>query len=264
MKTFIAFIFLAAAAPAFALIPVFDAASLAQQQISSAETIAKWVESIAQLRTQVDQLNQQISIQGDLRSWVGNPSAISGNINLNVLGVASLGVTYGRDQTSVVNVPDSLASLANTSTGIYRPLQDTDLDGNAVQHDQLSYRRYTVLDAQQQNYQQVVTDTNARQQQLQQDLASTLVALKNASTQAEVEKQTAKINALNGQLAALGTARGDQASQVMAQKAANDSRREEEEMAAAELEARDDYLASQRITAYMQTLKLRENYHENP
>jgi hypothetical protein len=136
---------------------------------------------------------------------------------------------------------------------------DTDLNGNSVQHDALTYRRYAVLDAQQQNYQQVVTSTNARQQQLEQDLAATLIALKNASTAAEVQKQSAKINALNGQLAALGTTRKDQADQVVAQKAANDSRKEEEGMAAAELESQDDYLASQRISAYMHTLQLRQN-----
>jgi hypothetical protein len=50
----------------------------------------------------------------------------------------------------------------------------------------------------------------------------------------------------------------------MLQKMANDSRLEEERMAAAELEARDDYLANQRVSAYMNTLKLRQNYNENP
>jgi len=160
-------------------------------------------------------------------------------------------------------VPNSVASLNNTSSGTYRALQDTDLNGNSVQHDPLTYRKYSVLDAQQQNYEQVVSSTNARQQQLQQDLASTLVDLKNASTDAEVQKQSAKVNALNGQLAALGATRRDQADQVAAQKAANDSRQEEERNSAAELEAQDDYLASQRITTYMQTLTLRQNSNEN-
>ena len=104
-------------------------------------------------------------------------------------------------------MPNSVASLNNTSSGTYRALQDTDLNGNSVQHDPLTYRKYSVLDAQQQNYEQVVSSTNARQQQLQQDLASTLVDLKNASTDAEVQKQSAKVNALNGQLAALGATR---------------------------------------------------------
>lgn len=248
---------------AFGQIPVTDAASIAQQALSTAEMLAQWAQSIAQLQTQVNLLNQQITIQGNLRDWTGNPSAISVNVSLSTLGAGSLTQVYGQNQASIVNVPNSLASLGNTSSGTYRTLEDTDLNGNSVQHDAMTYRRYSVMDAQQQNYQQVVTDTGARQQQLQQDLAATLIALKNASTAAEVQKQAAKISAINGQLAALGATRRDQAEQVVAQKAANDSRREEERMAAAELEQQDDYLASQRITAYMQTLQLRQNSNEN-
>jgi hypothetical protein len=264
MKTILRLLILAAIGTrAFAQIPVTDAASILQQQLSTAETIAQWVQSIAQLKTQVDQLNQQISIQGDIRSWAGNPSAVAVNVDISTLGAGSVTQTYGQSQAAIVNVPDSLGSLNNTSSGAYRTLEDTDLNGNSVQHDALTYRRYAVLDAQQQNYQQVVSSTNARQQQLQQDLAATLIALKNASTAAEVQKQSAKINALNGQLAALGATRRDQADQVAAQKAANDSRKEEEDMAAAELESQDDYLASQRISAYMQTLQLRQNSNEN-
>ena len=244
---------------AFAQIPVTDAASILQQELSTAETLAQWAQSIAQLKIQVSQFNQQIAIQGDLRNCTGNPSAVAVNVDISTLGAGSLTQTYGQSQAAIANVPDSLASLNNTSTGAYRTLEDTDLNGNAVQHDALTYRRYAVLDAQQQNYQQVVTSTNARQQQLEQDLAATLIALKNASTAAEVQKQSAKINALNGQLAALGRTRKDQADQVVAQKAANDSRKEEEGMAAAELESQDDYLASQRISAYMHTLQVRQN-----
>ena len=260
MKTLVSLLVLAVTvARAFAQIPVTDAASILQQELSTAETLAQWAQSIAQLKIQVSQFNQQIAIQGDLRNWTGNPSAVAVNVSLSNLGTGNLTQVYGQTQATIVNVPNSLASLDNTASGTYRTLQDTDLNGNAVQHDSLTYRRYSVLDAQQQNYQQVVTSTNARQQQLQQDLASTLVDLKDASTDAEVQKQSAKVNALNGQLAALGATRRDQADQVAAQKAANDSRREEEINAAAELEAQDDYLASQRITAYMQTLKLRQN-----
>jgi hypothetical protein len=249
----------ATGARTFAQIPVTDVASIVQQELSTVETLAQWAQSIAQLKTQVNQLNQQISIQSDLRSWTGNPSVAGANVNLAALGVASVTQVYGQIQATLVNVPDSLASLGNTSSGTYRALQDTDLNGNPVQHDAFTYRRYSVLDAEQQNYQQVVSSTNARQQQLQQDLASTLIAMKNATTEAEAQKQSAKVDALNGQLAAIAATRRDEADQVVAQKAANDSRLEEERNAAAELEAQDDYLASQRITAYMQTLKLRQN-----
>ena len=242
-----------------AQIPVTDVASITANQIAHAEDIAKWVQSIANLQTQINQMNQQLNLQNDIHSWTGDPVAAGGNVNLALLGANIVAKVYGSSQAAIVNVPDSLASLGSTSSGTYRPLQDNDLNGNSVQHDPMTYRRYAVMDAQQQNYQQVSSDTSAQEQQLQQDLAATLIALKNASTDAEVQKQSAKINAINGQLTVLSADRKDQADQVVAQKAANDTRIEEERMAAAELEATDDYLANQRITAYMQTLKVRQN-----
>src|ERR1022692_3499319 len=117
MKTLLCLLVLAATgAPAFAQIPVTDVASIVQQELSTAETLAQWAQSIAQLKTQVSQLNQQISIQSDLRSWIGNPSVAGANVSLSTLGVASLTQVYGQIQSALVNVPDSLASLGNTSS----------------------------------------------------------------------------------------------------------------------------------------------------
>ena len=114
------------------------------------------------------------------------------------------------------------------------------------------------------NADQVAKDTAARKAELQADVATTLDQLKSASTQAEAEKLSAKLTSLNGQLAQVETERHRAVDEVVMQKMANDSRVEEERMAAAELEGRDDYLANQRVSAYMNTLKLRQNYNENP
>jgi hypothetical protein len=89
-----------------------------------------------------------------------------------------------------------------------------------------------------------------------------LESLKSADTDAEAQKLSAKLTALNGQLAQVEAARKREVDAVALQKIANDARAEEERLAAAELAAKDDYLANQRITAYMKTLKLRQ--HENP
>lgn len=240
-------------------ISVIDVTSISQQQIAHAEDIAKWVESIAQLQTQVSQLNQQISLQTDVHNWSGDPVAAGVNVSLGTLGVNVVVQTYGQPQNAILAVANSFASLTNTDQGVYRPITDPGLDGNPVQYDPLTFRQYSVLDAQQQNYQQVVNGTTAQEQDLLADLAATMVALKNATTDAEVLKQSAKITAINGQLAVLSTTRQDQANQVAAQKIANDSRSDEERMAAAQLADKDDYLSNQRITAYMQTIQVRQN-----
>jgi hypothetical protein len=150
-----------------------------------------------------------------------------------------------------------VASLSNSGQGTYRPITDTDLSGNVFQPDPLTHRRYSVLDATQANSDQVTDETKAREDVLQADIAATLAQLATASTDAEAQKLTAKLIVLNGQLSQVEATQKREVDAVEVQKIANDSRKEEEMQAAAELEMQDDYLANQRVSAYMQTIKLR-------
>jgi len=247
-----------------AQIPVTDVANLTNNTLLHVENIAKWVESIAQLKTQISQLDQQISLQTDLRQWTGNPVEAGAKIVLNGLGGQDLVRQYGQTKYAVLRSVNSLQSLDNTMQGNYRAIPSLDLEGGQFQRDPLTYRRYAALDAQQSNVDQVTNDTTARKAELQADVAVTLDQLKSAPTEAESQKLSAKLTGLNGQLAQVEAERRRAVDEAALQKMANDSRREEERTAAAELEARDDYLANQRVSGYMNTLKLRQNYNENP
>lgn len=258
MKTLLLFVlFSALALSCRAQIPVTDIASIANNRIAHAENIAKWVDSIAQLRTQIDQLNQQINIQDDLRKWSGNPTAAGANLALDVLGEKDLVKTFGQGRDQLLQLTQSLTSLQNTANGNYRAIQSTDLNGNTITRDALTFRRYSVLDAKQANAVQVSDETQSRETELQEEIALTLQDLKASPTEAETQKLSAKLTALNGQLSQVEATRRRQVDEVSLQKIANDERHEEERMAAAELEATDDHLANQRISAYMKTLKLR-------
>jgi hypothetical protein len=256
MKTLL--LFLCILTLGWSQIPVTDVASIANNRIAHAENIAKWVDSIAKLRTQIDQLNQQINIQGDIRKWAGNPVEAGANVVLDVLGEKDLVREYGRARNEIIRGARSLESLGNTADGNYRAIRSTDLNGGSLQRDPLTYRRYSVLDAKQANTVQVTDETKARETELQEEIALTLQELKAATTDAEVQKLSAKLVALNGQLAQVETARRREVDEVALQKIANDTRLEQERQAAAELEARDNYLANQRVSAYMKTLKLRK------
>jgi hypothetical protein len=242
-----------------AQIPVTDAANLANNRAAQSENIAKWIESIQHLREQIDALNRQINIQSDIRRWAGNPAEASTKMVLEGLGGPELARQYGQGKRAIIGLVDSLQSLKRTGEGNFREIKNVDLNGNEFQRDPMIYRRYAVLDAKQDNTQQVVDETREREQELQADIADTLEDLKNAPTDAEVQKLSAKLNALNGQLAQVDAARRREVDQVVLQKIANDSRSELEQRANAELEARNDYLANQRISAYMNTLRVRRN-----
>jgi len=246
-----------------AQIPVTDAANLANNSLLHAENLAKWIESINHLRTQVDQLNRQIAIQGDLRQWSGNPVEAGAKLTLGGLGQDDLVREYGRGKQVVLRLADSLGSLARTADGSYRAISNVDLNGNLLRRDELTYRRYAVLDARQESSEQVADATQARAQILQAEIATTLEELKAAPTAAESQKLAAKLVALNGQLAEAENLRRREVDAVTLQKVANDARLEQERLAAAESAARDDHLANRRVSAYLGTLRVRrQGAHE--
>ncbi len=248
---------------AHAQIPVTDAASIANNRAAQAENVAKWVESINHLRQQIDSLNRMINIQSDVRRWTGNPVEAGTKVVLEGLGGPELAREFGSAKRAVVGLVDSVGSLKRTAEGTYRTIDDIDIDGNAMRRDPMIYRPYAVLDAKREVSVQVAVETRARQKELQGEIAATLEEMKGAETDAEVQKHSAKLTALNGQLAYLESARRREVDEVTLQKIANDARTEAEQRATAELEMRNAYLANQRISAYMKTLKVRQK-HEDP
>lgn len=261
MKTPIIILALVSLAPvARAQIPVTDAASIANNRAAQAENVAKWVESIQRLREQIDALNRQINIQSDIRRWAGNPVDAGTKVALEGLAGPELAREYGHAKRAVVGLVDSLGSLKRTAAGTYRTIESVDIDGREMRRDPMIYRRYAVLDAKQEVSTQVAAETRAREVELQAEVAATLEEMKAAETDAEVQKHSAKLTALNGQLAQVESARRREVDEVTLQKVANDARSEAEQRAAAELEMRNAYLANQRISAYMKTLKLRQKH----
>ncbi|HWA08309.1 MAG TPA: type IV secretion system protein [Opitutaceae bacterium] len=240
-----------------AQIPVTDVANLANNTAEHAENLAKWVESIAQLKTQIDQLHQQIDIQTDLRKWSGNPAEAGGKLLLNALGESELVRDYGRTKAAILSTVNSLDSLSHTGGGNYRAIASVDLAGNPLSRDPLAYRRYAALDATQASADQATEDTRAREKELQAEIAVTMEDLKAAPTEAETQKISAKLAALNGQLVQADAARRREVDAVILQKTANDSRLEEERIAAAELAAKNNFLANERISTYMKTIHVR-------
>ena len=258
MKTILVILALILGTSARAQIPVTDIANLVNNQLSEAENIAKWVESIVQLKQQITHLRTQIDIQTDIRQWAGNPKAAGAKLLLDSLGAQDLVKDYGRAKDVIRSVTNSLDSLKSTGSGSFRAIVSIDIDGNEVVRDALAYRRFSLLDATQANTEQVTADITTRTQDLQTEIAATLDDIKDASTDAETQKLSSKLAALNGQLSQLEVTRKKEVDAVVLQKIANDARAEEERQAAAELATKDDYLANQRISTYMKALKLRQ------
>jgi len=239
---------------AYGILPVTDAGNLVNNQIMHLETISQWVNSIAQLKAQIEQLKNQVSIQSDLRAWAGDPAKAAQSLMLDVLNTSDLAREYGKTRDAIARNASSLGILTDDDSGVFRNTDQPDLDGDAVSHDPTLYRRFTVLNDRQQNARAVADATHDRIQELQEEIAFTLTDLKSASTDAEVQKLNGKLIVLNGQLSQIESTRRREIDEVVLQQIANDSRQQEEQVAAAELRAKDDYIASQRMTAFVRTL----------
>ena len=242
-----------------AVIPVTDYANLMNNRLAQVQTMAKWVESIAHLRTQIDQMKQQLSLQDDLHQWSGDPLEAGRSIVLDKLHESELVRDYGRARAALTQVSDSLVSLKSTADGTFQAIADHDLEGGEMQFTEMAFRRYAVLDAKQADAAEVADQTETRLRELQRDIAATLLELKGARTDAEVQKLSAKLAVMNGQLAQVEAERKRHVDEVALQKIANDARREQERLAAAELEAKDAYLAQQRVSTYMKSLRLKKD-----
>jgi acyl-CoA synthetase (NDP forming) len=235
-------------------IPVFDGANLANSQMSHIATIAKWVESIAQLKNQINHLKDQISLQTEIRNWTGDPKQAAGALILDVLREGELNREYGIARDTITLATRSLDTLGFTDNATYRNVTTHDINGNAVAHDPLSHRRYSTLDARTQNTRNVTTEVREREKEIQEEIALTLAELRTASTDAEVQKQAAKLTVLNGQLYQVESVRRREVDEVMLQKINNDSRREMEQVAAHEIDLQDEYLAAKRVSEFMRSL----------
>jgi hypothetical protein len=237
-----------------AQIAVTDAASLTNNKISHAENITKWVENISQLKTQIAHLKEQIAIQNELRNWTGDPAKAAPLLGLDGLTRNELTRLYGENRETITHFTDSLAALKREDSGTFQALDLRDMDGHEIQPDASLYRRHSVLQARQDNARKVADETRKREQSLQSDIAQTTADLRSAATDAEVQKLNAKLQVLNGQLAATETTRKREVDEVELQKIANETQHEVEQAAAAELRAKDDHLANKRATEIMRTL----------
>lgn len=263
MKKIFAFLILTASTAlsvfVFAGMPVIDAANLTNNQISHFATIAKWVENIAQLKAQITQLKEQVSIQGQLRNWTGNPADAAKLLSLGILSENDLMRDYGLSRNDIARATQSLDTLTRTDGNTYRSVYVPDLNGGAVAHDPLTYRRHALLDARTDNTRTVTDKTRERERELQEEIALTLSELRGGSTDAQVQKLTAKLIVLNGQLSQIETTRRRQVDEVILQKIANDNRRETEQLAAAELASKDGYIANQRVSTFMRSINPRKH-----
>jgi hypothetical protein len=193
------------------------------QVANHVEVMRQWAQQLENLNNQLRQLQEQLAVQQHIRDVMGNPGAAGAGMVLHDLGASDLTRTYGETLEAARRLANAIDSLRRTSDGIYQELDDrTALGGGFVRQDVL-YRRFAAVERQADNLASVQADTGQRGAALQVEISSTLEQLRAAGTQAEVDKLTAKLGALQAQLAHVDAVARTETDKLLAQQILNDN-----------------------------------------
>jgi phage shock protein A len=227
------------------------------------ETLKQWAEQLEKLNRQIRQLEDQLATQRRIRDVMGDPSATGAQITRG-LGVDELAATYGETMQAVRRLSDAVGSLHHMADGIYRQLDDRTLLGRDFSRQTTPYLRYATVDRQVQQSEAVFTATETRLAELQREQAAALAALRDASTQAEVDKLSARISALNGQLALSTARRREEAEKLQAARIQNENQADKERVDLLERQNAEERQTLEAVNAWQSSLRLTPTNYARP
>lgn len=269
MKRLIPFILLAT--PLSAQWAVFDPTNFgvntliqSGQAANHLEILRQWATQLEQLNRQLRELEQQLAVQRQIREVMGSPSASGVQVALRGLGADDLARSYGETLQAMRRVTDAAASLRRTAEGIYGQLDDRTVLGRGFVRQETTYRRYAAVDRQADNAERVANETQTQTVSLQAELAQALVALRDAPTQADVDKLNVRVAALNGQLALLAARRRDEADKLAAQQIQNENQAAKERQDLLEKQISEERQTLTAVNAWQQSIRLTPTSYARP
>ena len=234
------------------------------QQANHLEVLRQWAAQLEQLNRQLRELEEQLAVQRRIRDVIGNPSAAGAQVVLRGFGADDLARSYGETLQAVRRVNDAAASLRRTAEGIYGQLDDRTALGRGFVRQETAYRRYAAVERQAENTERVADETHTQTAALQADLAQALVALRDAPTQAEVDKLNVKVSALNGQLALLAVRRRDEADKLAAQQIQNENQAAKERQDFLEKQIAEERQTLTAVNAWQRSIRLTPTSYTRP
>jgi hypothetical protein len=203
-------------------------------QFNHTEELAKWADQIDRMNQSLQKLDQQLQTLNRVKEVIGDPTQIAGLVGLGELTDSLQNSGIGKLSASIAQTADSLQTLKETGQGLYQTIPATLTDGTSILRDLPGYRKFSAIEKSKQNFDSVFDEAVSEIKKLDSDIQSTASQLRNASTQAEVDKLNAKLNALHSAKDSWEGRKRDATNQLWAQKIANDNDREKQEKAAGE------------------------------
>lgn len=233
------------------------------QVVNHAETLRQWAEQLEKLNRQILQMEDQLATQRRIRDVMGDPGSTGAQIARG-LGADELAAVYGETTQAVRRFSDAVGSLRRTADGIYRQLDDRTLLGRDFTRQTAPYLRYAAVDGQVRQSEDVFAATEMRIAELQREQAAALATLRDAATQAEVDKLSARISALNGQLALAAARRRDEAEKLQAARIQNENQAEKERVDLLERQNAEERQTLEAVNAWQSSLRLAPTAYTRP
>ena len=197
----LALLSVALALPTHAQWVVYDPANTVQSVINTAQEIAKYIEMINNQVQQIQALTDQLNEFKHYEDLFGDPKKVV------VATVAPLvndlrRTEVGASMKAIMTAADGAEALVYNADGLYHSIGETfkTPKGVTVARSPDLYRQFAAINDTTVNYQKVSTNSSARRVELKEQIAATVTALKNATTDAEVQKLSAVLSGLSADL----------------------------------------------------------------
>lgn len=180
---------------------VYDPANTIQSVVNTAQEIAKYVTMIENQVQQIQTLTDQLNEFKHYEDLFGDPKAV-------VLATVQPLVTdlrkteLGQTLTTLESAVDAGQAMRYDANGLFSSVGTTFTtpNGQTVTRQQATYLPVAAVQKTTDNFLSVSTDATARRIALKEEIARTTTALKNATTDAEVQKLTGVLIGLSSAL----------------------------------------------------------------
>jgi hypothetical protein len=174
---------------------VYDPKSDLQQILDTAQQIAKQVEEIGVLTSQLNEFK-------NYESLFGNPSQVVLSM-VAPLATDLQGVESGQNLENLVGKANGSSAMTYNNNGIYTTVGTSFQTprGQTIQRSTNQYQRFSAVINTASNYVTVADNAAQRRATIKTNIAQTIQQLQKATTDAEVQKLHGVLTSLNGDLA---------------------------------------------------------------
>jgi hypothetical protein len=174
---------------------VYDPKSDIQQILDTAQQIAKQVEEIGVLTSQLNEFK-------NYESLFGNPSQVVLSM-VTPLATDLQGVEPGQNLENLVGKANGSSAMTYNNNGIYTTVGTSfqTPKGQTIQRSTNQYQRFSAVINTASNYVTVADNAAQRRATIKTNIAQTIQQLQKATTDAEVQKLHGVLTSLNGDLA---------------------------------------------------------------